>query len=361
MTKLTTSKKDALKFLNTKIKEGESIYPKIYKISQRNEYLDVLDDYDRWFNSVNQILLQLFDNKSLRKYFNEEIFFVPQTRVLQQEINDLYKDLTSDLKKIENIITDIENNLYDSKNKFEFSYDGIITYLKGKKIIAILLVFFVVFIGISTGIENIVKTKENIGRINENEDKNTPNDNLFIKIIDVYYFSESSKSEIYPEAYKRDKNGVSLSSDEITQSETMKMLWLDRKPIIKFSISNSNTTKAFKVIGVFIEFNSKKYLLKISTQYDKDEPIICPPNSTIEYTGVPISYPVYKIKDNLLHVEWKPEESQKLYPLYILPTKPNEISGRLAIQFEDSTFIMLNQPFRINKKVIRDLKPDFSM
>lgn len=191
--------------------------------------------------------------------------------------------------------------------------------------------------------------------------KDLPNENIFAKVNDVYYLTDSSKSETYPDAFKKDESGILIASDDITQSETMKMMWLDRKPIIRFAISNSNTTKSFKLIGVYLELNSKEYLLKISTQYDKDEPFICPPNSNIEYVGVPLSYPVYRIEKNLLHLESNPEEAQKLYPLYIQPTKPVEISGRLIIQFEDSTAMIFNQPFRINKKVIKDLKPNSSL
>lgn len=197
-----------------------------------------------------------------------------------------------------------------------------------------------------------------LGRASTNE---IPNENLFAKVTDVYFLTDSSKFETYPDAFKKEDGGIILAQDDITQKETMKMLWLDKKPIIKFTIANTNTTKSFTILGVYLEINSKEYLLKISTQYDKDEPIICPPNSNIEYTGVPISYPVYRIENNILHLEWKPEESQKLYPLYIQPTKPTEISGRLIIQFEDSTAMTFNQPFRINKKVIKDLKPSPSM
>ena len=188
-----------------------------------------------------------------------------------------------------------------------------------------------------------------------------PGENLLVKVTDVYYLSDSSKSDTYPDAFKKGDGGIILSQDDITQNETMKILWLDKKPIIKFTIANTNTTKPFTLLGVYLEINSKEFLLKISTQYDKDEPIICPPNSNVEYTGVPISYPVYRIENAILHLEWKPEESQKLYPLYIQPTKPTEISGRLVIQFEDSTAMTFNQPFRINKKIIKDLKPSLSM
>jgi len=193
------------------------------------------------------------------------------------------------------------------------------------------------------------------------KNKDCPSENLFAKVNDVYYLTDSSKSETYPDAFRKDNSGILIATDDITQNETLKMLWLDRKPIIKFTISNSNTTKSFKLLGVYLEINSKEYLLKISTQYDKDEPYICPPNSNIDYAGVPISYPVYRIDNDILHLEWKPEEAQKLYPLYIQPTKPTEISGRLIIQFEDSTVMTFNQPFRINKKVIKDLKPGSSI
>lgn len=132
--------------------------------------------------------------------------------------------------------------------------------------------------------------------------KNTTSEYFTTIINDVYYLTDSSQSETYPDAFKQDDNGI-ISQDETTQNETLRRLWLDKKPIIKFSISNTNSTKSFTLLGVYLELNSKEYLLKISTQYDKDDPIICPPNSKIEYTGVPISYPVYKIENNMLHCE----------------------------------------------------------
>jgi len=56
------------------------------------------------------------------------------------------------------------------KQKFEFTYDGIISYLKSNKIAAIILILIVAFFGISKIINEYAKTKENIEKLNNTSD-----------------------------------------------------------------------------------------------------------------------------------------------------------------------------------------------
>lgn len=362
MTKLTTTKKKAVNLLKKNIESGQAILSRILQITQRHEYLRMIDEHEIWWNRTGNILVQIFDNSSICDQFKHVGFFVPKQKTLQQEVSDFSDSVRSDIMKIDAIITDINNDVYQTSDAFDFSYDGIVASLKKNWMISIILLIVTLIIGFSKLLESINSTKENFEKISDkNSGEVTPSENLFAKVNEVYYLTDSSKTKTYPDAFKKDSSGVLISFDDITQSESMKVFSLNQMPIIKFSIINTNTTKSFKLIGVYIELNSKEYLLKISTQYDRDEPYICPVNSNIEYTGVPISYPVYKIEKNVLHLKWNPEEAQKLYPLYIQPTKPTEISGRLVLQFEDSTTMTFNQPFRINKKVIKDLKPGSSM
>ena len=71
-----------------------------------------------------------------------------------------------------------------SNQKFEFTYDGIISYLKSNKIAAVILVLVVAFFGISKIINEITKTKENIEKFNNTSDEPKSEDTISNEFIE---------------------------------------------------------------------------------------------------------------------------------------------------------------------------------
>jgi len=181
-----------------------------------------------------------------------------------------------------------------------------------------------------------------------------PQDFISIKIIDVHFLTDSSKEKNYPSAIK--KLNSMIPSDDNSQSETMKFWYLRGKPIIKYSITNSNQSKSFVIQDVFIKVNDSEYLLKLSSQYDVDTTVTCPPNSSLEYSGIPVNWYVYKVEGNKLRKLMLPEEVQKIFNMYS-QFNPHEATARLVILYPDSSVMTVQQPFRINKGAVQDLKP----
>ena len=58
----------------------------------------------------------------------------------------------------------------NSNQKFEFTYDGILSYLKNNRIVAVILVLIVIFFGATKIINEYSKAKENIEKLNGNSD-----------------------------------------------------------------------------------------------------------------------------------------------------------------------------------------------
>lgn len=66
----------------------------------------------------------------------------------------------------------------DSKQSFEFTYDGIISYFKNNKIVAVILVLIVVFFGATKIINEFSKAKENIEKLNGSSEKTSKEINI---------------------------------------------------------------------------------------------------------------------------------------------------------------------------------------
>ncbi|MBU3010713.1 hypothetical protein KO506_04830 [Polaribacter vadi] len=67
---------------------------------------------------------------------------------------------------------------YSSNQKFEFTYDGIISYIKSNKIAAIILVVIVAFFGFSKIINEITQTKENFEKFNNTSEEPKSEDTI---------------------------------------------------------------------------------------------------------------------------------------------------------------------------------------
>lgn len=170
MTKLLMNKKKALILLNDKETHGKTLLGKLDNVRNQGDYDKLLDEHEIWWNSVGTLLKQVFDNDSLSTSFLFVGFFVHQERSLSEDISDFSNEIKSDLSKIQQIISDIKKEVYQPIDKFEFTYDGLIAYFKKNKIIAIILVVIVVFIGFSNVIDNYVKTKANLKKIHIEND-----------------------------------------------------------------------------------------------------------------------------------------------------------------------------------------------
>jgi len=165
MTKLLINKKKALALLNDKEIQGKALLGKLDNVRSQADYDYLLDEHDIWWNSVGELLKQVFDNDSISKNFLFVGFFVPQVRTFSQEVSDFSDEIKSDLSKIQQIINDIKRDVYQQIDKFEFTYDGLIAYFKKNKIIAIIMIIILVFIGFSNVLDNYVKTNANLKRI----------------------------------------------------------------------------------------------------------------------------------------------------------------------------------------------------
>lgn len=165
MASLVINKKKAKRLLTDKISEGNNIISKVANIHYHSEYTKMIEEHELWWNSVGELLKQIFDDERIAEKFQDIGFFVPTQKSLNQKINDFKVDIRNDLSKIQQIISDIQNDIYLRKNDFEFTYDGIINKLKGNKIIATILVLFLIFFGVSKIIESFVNTKKNINEI----------------------------------------------------------------------------------------------------------------------------------------------------------------------------------------------------
>jgi len=169
MASLTIKKKKAIKLLKEKISVGNALLSRISNIQNQSDYSLMIDEHELWWNSSGELLKQIFDDERIANNFQNVGFVGFDEKSLLQRIQDFKNDVHNDITKIQQVITDINNGVYVTENKFEFTYDGIISALKKNKVVAIILVLIVVFLGAAKIIDSYVKTKKNLQEINKED------------------------------------------------------------------------------------------------------------------------------------------------------------------------------------------------
>lgn len=167
MASLVIKKKKAIGLLKEKISEGNTILVRISNIQNQSDYLLMIDEHELWWNSTGELLKQIFDDERIANNFQFVGHVGIDEKSIIQKIQDFKNEVQNDLNKIQRVITDINNGVYVTVDKFDFTYDGIIKALKRNKIVAIILVIIVVFLGASKLIESYVKTAKNLKEINK--------------------------------------------------------------------------------------------------------------------------------------------------------------------------------------------------
>jgi hypothetical protein len=149
------------------------------------KYFDIivkeLDDVS--FFSVNNILI---DNQHLKVNNQEEkdFLFDISDKIKTFGISRGYFQKNGENGWLK--LTEKGIDLKDSKKgyfkyikganqKFEFTYDGIISYLKSNRIVAVILVAIVIFLGTTKIINEYSKAKENIEKLNGDSNKKHQN------------------------------------------------------------------------------------------------------------------------------------------------------------------------------------------
>ncbi len=165
MPELIRSKNKAITLLNKQLSSGRVLLNNISKIQTEVDYKSVCDLHGAWRNSFVVLIKQLFDDDSVTNVFLNIAFPYKPDRTLAEKIKDFQDVVMTDLEYIHSIKENILNNVYLSTKKFEFTYDGIISYLKSNPIIAVILVIIMLLLGAAKLIDEYVKTKENIQKI----------------------------------------------------------------------------------------------------------------------------------------------------------------------------------------------------
>ena len=144
------------------------------------KYFDIiikeLDDVS--FFSVNNILIDnkylTVNNQEERDYLFEfsnkiKTFGISRGYFLKNGENG-WLELTEKGIELKDSKKGYVKHKNGSNQKFEFTYDGIISYLKSNRIVAIILILIVLFFGTTKIINEYSKAKENIEKLNGNSD-----------------------------------------------------------------------------------------------------------------------------------------------------------------------------------------------
>jgi len=148
MSGLTVSKKAALKSLEEKISEGESILKEIRQIRTSARYSAMVEIHDYWYGQTTVMLRQIFDDEKIADHFSRTDFFVPRDPPLPIKVSEFTNDATEDLAKLKEISKSIQNDLYLKSKSAATFYKDLLERLQNIKPIAILLIVVAVLLAI---------------------------------------------------------------------------------------------------------------------------------------------------------------------------------------------------------------------
>jgi hypothetical protein len=120
MAAITTTKELAIIRIQEKIKEAKIISTKLATQIGLAEYKKILNEADIWKISSGNTLKQIFSDEHLSsRFLDENDIVVPGNESLPEKISNLDDSINDDIKKLEHIINDLNNNLYSQQGDKE--------------------------------------------------------------------------------------------------------------------------------------------------------------------------------------------------------------------------------------------------
>lgn len=120
MANITTTKEKALKRIQDKIGEAHTIRNKLTSEISQAEYRKLLNEAEIWKTSSGNALKQIFSDEHLSKVFLEDdSVILLHDNSFSKNISSLKDELIDDIKKLEHIINDLNENLYTQQGDKE--------------------------------------------------------------------------------------------------------------------------------------------------------------------------------------------------------------------------------------------------
>jgi hypothetical protein len=113
MATIRQSKTDTLKHLTDKVNDGKVILSKCQNLSNQSDYDNLVDEHENWWQSSGNLLRQLFSDKKISEDFLHVGFTSFDTNAsFASRVRSFSQNISSDINKLEIIIRDVSNDLY---------------------------------------------------------------------------------------------------------------------------------------------------------------------------------------------------------------------------------------------------------